>query len=127
MTPDVGQRFVDAIATRNWSALQALFAPEACFRALVPSRHPFREHHGPEAAVRQIEKWFRDGDVHELLESEVAQVQDRVRVRYLIRNHEPAGWHLVEQQAYITVGPDGVTACDLICSGFRPTDPPQQD
>ena len=121
---DVGQRFVNAVATRDWAALEAVFAPEVCFRALMPIRDGFREHRGRDAAARQIEKWFKDGDAHELLESGVSQMQDRIHVRYRIRNHEPDGWYLVEHHAYLTPGPEGVTACNLICSGFRPTAPP---
>lgn len=55
-----------------------------------------------------------------VLESDIEVIADRLRVRYRVRNHEPDGWFLVEQQAYLTTGPSGIEACNLICSGFRP-------
>ena len=130
MTPidastEVGRRFVTAIATRDWAGLATLFAPETRFRALTSGRNAFREHLDPAAAAGQIEAWFKDGDVHELLESSVERIETRVHVRYRIRNHELDGWFLVEQQAYLTPGPAGLIACDLICSGFQPTAAPE--
>jgi hypothetical protein len=121
-TPDhsVGHRFLRAIAERDWESLERLFAPDAIFRAVVPSQTPFREHQGGAAAAGQVSVWFKDADVHEVLESDVEVIAYRLRVRYRVRNHEPEGWFLVEQQAYLTTGPKGIEACNLICSGFRP-------
>ena len=97
-TPDhsVGHRFLRAIAERDWESLERL------------------------SAAGQVSVWFKDADVHEVLESDVEVIADRLRVRYRVRNHEPEGWFLAEQQAYLTTGPKGIEACNLICSGFLP-------
>ena len=124
--PDLslGHRFLRAITLRDWQGLERCFAPDATFRAVIPGKTPFREHQGGAAAAGQVSAWFKDGDVHEVLESDVGAIADRVRVRYRVRNHEPEGWFLVEQQAYLTLGPQGIEACNLICSGFRPVAAP---
>jgi len=118
--PALGDRFLRAIAQRDWKGLEDCFAPDAMFHAVIASQKPFREHQGGAAAADQVSAWFKDADVHEVLESDVEVIADRLRVRYRVRNHEPDGWFLVEQQAYLTPGPRGIQACSLICSGFRP-------
>jgi len=125
-TPDLslGRRFLDAITVRDWKSLEDCFAPDATFRAVVPGQRPFHEHQGGAAAADQLRAWFKDGDIHEVLESDIEVIADRLRVRYRVRNHEPEGWFLVEQQAYLTPGPRGIESCNLICSGFRPIAPP---
>ena len=127
--PDLslGLRFLRAIAERDWESLGHCFAPDATFRAVVAGKAPFLEHQGGAAAANQISAWFKDGDVHEVLESDVEVIADRIRVRYRVRNHEPEGWFLVEQQAYLTPGPRGIEACSLICSGFRPIAAPSTE
>ena len=54
------------------------------------------------------------------MSSSVEPVGDRVHVAYRIHEHEPDGWYLVEQQAYITPGDRGIAYLNLVCSGFRP-------
>jgi len=101
-------------------ALEACFGAGARFRAVVPNQaRPFREHVGPAAAVAQLRAWF-DGDVHELVDSGVNAVADRVLVRYRLRTHDAEGWFLVGQQAYLAVEAGAVAACNRVCSGFRP-------
>ncbi len=66
--PSLGHRFLRAIAERDWESLERCFAPNAVFRAVLPSQRPFREHQGGAAAAGQVRAWFQDGDVHEMLE-----------------------------------------------------------
>ncbi|HLA65077.1 MAG TPA: hypothetical protein VK600_00680 [Candidatus Saccharimonadales bacterium] len=120
-TIDLGHRFVEAIVAHDWEAVAACFEPSAEFRAVVPNaQRPFREHTGGEAAAGQIQKWFGDADVTELMESEVDQIADRVRITYRIHEHEPDGWYDVEQVAFVTPGEAGFEQMNLVCSGFRP-------
>lgn len=49
---------------------------------------------------------------------------DRLHLRYRIHGREDGEWFLVEQQAYATLGPDGIRFLNLVCSGFRPAPPP---
>jgi hypothetical protein len=122
--PAIGYRFVRSIADRDWAALAACFTSTAEFHAVTCGGQPFREKRGSAAIADQIRAWFQDGDVHELLESHVDVFVDRLHVRYRIRNREHGTWYLVEQHAFLRPGPDGIAACDLLCSGFLPIEPP---
>ena len=115
----LGRRFIDAIVAHDWDGLAACFAPEVRFTAVVPRDNAFRERVGPEAAAKQLQGWFGDADVTELVSSEVEPMADRVKISYRIHEHEPDGWYLVEQVAYADVGDAGFTAMNLACSGFR--------
>jgi hypothetical protein len=115
----LGRRFVDAIVAHDWDGVAACFMPDARFTAVIPKENAFRDRAGREAAARQLQAWFGDADVTELLSSEVEPLADRIRVVYRIHEHEPDGWYLVEQIAYATVGEAGFSEMNLACSGFR--------
>jgi hypothetical protein len=119
---EIGRRFIDAIVTHDWQAISDCFEADAHFRAVVPNTNPFRDRVGPAAAADQLRRWFGDADVTELVESAVEPMEDRVRVSYRIHEHEPDGWFVVEQQAYITLGDEAIAFMNLVCSGFRPVD-----
>jgi hypothetical protein len=120
----IGYRFVRSIADRDWAVLADCFASDAEFHAVIGSARPFHEKRGSAAIADQIRAWFVDGDVHELLDFSVGIVVDRLHVRYRIRNREHGTWYVVEQHAFLRPGPDGIAVCDLLCSGFRPIEPP---
>jgi hypothetical protein len=121
----LGREVVAAVEQRDWPRLAACMSPTVVFRAVVQNEsNPFREHHGPEAASAQVARWFDDGDPHELLDSDVGMVADRLHVRYRVRNREDGRWLLVEQHVFATVGADGIRNLDLVCSGFREIAPP---
>jgi hypothetical protein len=122
----VGERLVRAIADRDWDALAACFSSDARFHAVICSGQPFREKQGPTEIASQIRAWFQDGDPHELLESAVDVLENRLHVRYRVRNREQGRWHVVEQHAFLQLGPAGITVCDLLYSGFIPTEPPKR-
>jgi len=117
----VAHVFLDALAVRDFQRLETCFHPESHFRALVPPG--LREGTGPEETVGWLKKWFSGADHFEIVTSEINQVADRLRMAYRIRLHQPAGWHLVEQQVYCTVRDERIEAMDLLCSGFRPESP----
>jgi hypothetical protein len=120
---DLGHRFVAAIVAHDWDAVAACFAPGAEFRAVVPNaKRPFREMTGGDAAAEQIRKWFGDADVTQLVEGGVEPIADRIRIQYLIHEHEPDGWYDVEQVAFVTPGAEGFETMNLVCSGFRPVE-----
>ena len=100
----LGREIVGAIEHRDWARLAACFADDVTFRAVVPNREkPIREHVGPEAASAQIARWFDDGDIHEMLDSSVYLVGDRLHVGYRVRCREDGLWYLVEQHLFATV------------------------
>src|SRR3954453_17419512 len=114
-----GRAFIDAIVARDWDRIEACFEPNATFRGLVPKANPLRERKGGADAAAQMRSWFGDADVTELVDSTVEAMGDRVHIAYRIHEHEPDGWYLVEQQAYITPGDRGIAFKHLLCSGFR--------
>ena len=122
---ECGRALLAAFASRDWAALERTFAPDARLRAVIPnSERPFRDRVGAADAAAQIKAWFQDADVFEILDANVVPLADRVHVSYRVRVHEPDGWSLVEQQLYLTPGPEGIRFCNLVCSGFRPTEAP---
>jgi SnoaL-like domain len=116
---ELGRRFVESIVNHDWDGLAACFTEDARFTAVVPKDNAFRDRAGREAAARQLQAWFGDADVTELVSSEVEALADRVRIVYRIHEHEPDGWYLVEQIAYASAGRGGFTEMNLACSGFR--------
>jgi len=116
----LGRRLIDGIVAHDWAGIESCFEPNARLRAVVPQENPFRDRVGGQEAADQIRRWFGDADVTELVSSSVKPVGDRVHVAYRIHEHEPGGWYLVEQQAYITAGDRGIAYLNLVCSGFRP-------
>jgi len=115
----LGHRFVEAIVDHDWDALAGCFAEDARLTAVVPKENAFRERQGREAAAKQLQAWFGDADVTELVSSEVDPIADRVKIAYRIHEHEPDGWYLVEQVAYATIRDGRFADMNLACSGFR--------
>jgi hypothetical protein len=54
------------------------------------------------------------------MDSAVEPLVDRVKIMYRVHEHEPDGWYVVEQLAYVTPGDGGFARMNLACSGFRP-------
>jgi hypothetical protein len=113
----IGERFIAAIERRAWDELAESFDPMVQFRALTEKGS--REAASREDAARYLKRWFGDADQLILQSSEVALMQDRVRIAYRIRAHEDR-WYVVEQQAYCTIRDGQIKEMDLLCSGFRP-------
>ena len=111
---------VEALAAKDFERLQTLFAADVRFRALIPKG--LREDATAEDAAARMRGWFGDCDPLELLDSAVEQIADRVHVRYRFHAREEGDWHLVEQQAYLTVEDGRISDIDIVCSGFRVVD-----
>jgi hypothetical protein len=114
----LGRTFVESIVNRDWDRLAQCFEPEATFKAVTPNQNAFRDRVGRDAAARQLQAWFGDADVTELVSCAVEPMENRVHVGYRIHEHEPDGWYLVEQHAFFTPGATGIAAMSLVCSGF---------
>jgi hypothetical protein len=119
-TMALGRGLIDAIVAHDWDRIATLFEPGARFRAVVPKENGFRDRAGAAEIAKQFQTWFGDADVTEVMESSVEPVADRIRVAYRIHEHEPDGWYIVEQQAFVTPGDQGIAYMNLVCSGFRP-------
>jgi hypothetical protein len=120
-TAVLGESFVAALTAQQFETIETLFAPQARFRALVPSR--VCEGHTPAQATAWLQRWFGSADEVQVLQSTAQQVFDRLYVSYRVRLHDVInGWRVIEQHAYGSVQDDRIADLWLLCSGFRPDD-----
>ena len=116
---DVGEAFLQALANRDFEALQACLQQDVSFRALVPPG--IRQATDASGTVNRLRLWFGEADSFEMLRTEIGQVADRLSITYRIRLHDSDGWQVIEQRLYCDVGDDGrISILDLLCSGFLP-------
>jgi TusA-related sulfurtransferase len=119
---------LDALSDRRFDGVEAMLAPEARFRALVPPGPT--ERRGASSITQQLSQWFGSSEEFEVQEMNAEAVAGRVRIRYRfrLRPHPfvpESGWHVIEQQGYCDVADGKIAAVDVVCSGFRPE--PEED
>jgi hypothetical protein len=114
----VGQRFLTAFATRDYTQVEACFHPQAQFRALIPPG--LQEAADAAGATGHLRSWFGDADRFEMVDPMVEPVSDLLHIAYRLRVHDADGWQLFEQQAYCHTDDGRIEAMDLLCSGPRP-------
>src|SRR5262245_62066861 len=102
---EVGTRFLDALAQRDFGALAACFAPDAQLRAVVPPG--VREDDGAEAIAARLERWV--GETGTVVDSSADMVSDILRLRYVIREVAEQGPTVFEQTAYAEVDGGAIT------------------
>lgn len=125
-SPDPCKRLLHAVAERSISEIEACFAPTAVFRVLTP--HQLREEHGQAAIAARYAYWLAPLEPYALESGDVAQVSDRVRIRYRFLGRDPVnGWQLNEHTGYATVEDGAIVALNVACAGFRPTPSPQAE
>jgi hypothetical protein len=115
-------RLVDALAAQDAAALAECFAPAAEFRALTP--HGVRERTGAVEASALISRWFGDSTELQLLDSQSAEIGDRLHISYRFAGVEEDEAYVVEQHLFCTIGDGKIERADLLCSGFRPRSAP---
>jgi ketosteroid isomerase-like protein len=86
----VGEKFLQALANRDFDALQACFQPDMSFRALVPPG--VRQATDTWGGAKYLRRRFGDADSFEVLRTEIGHVTDRLPITYRIRLHDPDGW-----------------------------------
>ncbi len=75
---------------------------------------------GREQIARRFEAWFSRASDFEVLDSHRAQVGLRNRLSWRFRmSRDGQSREVIEQVAFITVGPEGISEIDLLCSGFQ--------
>jgi hypothetical protein len=112
------QRFLAALAVRDWAAIHDCLSPDIRLRALVPST--VREAEGPDEVVDRFKFWWDDLADFRILESSVEQMADRVQVRYRLTGIDPEdGPIVVEQQCYFIAPSGSIDAINSVCSGMR--------
>jgi hypothetical protein len=119
----VGEALLGAIAARDYESIAACFAADASFRVLTPG--PVREQTGPAEAAERYRAWLADFEGFDVLEGDVEEIADRVRIRYRFRGRDPEkGWQLNEHTGYAAIEGGLIRTLILTCTGFRPTPAP---
>jgi hypothetical protein len=117
---DLGRAFAEAIAAKDFAAVESLLHPEVDFAGLTASRSWTAT--GPEQVVVEVLRhWFDEHDVIDAtLAIETATVADRSHLAYRLSGHNRRGPFVVEQQAYLTAEGGRIGWMRVLCSGFRP-------
>jgi hypothetical protein len=119
----VGEQLLDAVAGRDYAAIEACFAPVATFDVLTP--HRLRRHSTAAEAAERYRSWLEPLEDFAVLERDAVAIADRVRVRYRFRGRDPkSGWQLNEHSGYAAVVDGRIASMTLTCAGFRPTPAP---
>jgi hypothetical protein len=116
-----GQRFAEAIASRDVEDLKATLSNAVDFKGLTPGR--FWEAASPDEVVEVVlDTWFGPTDHitgHQVADGNDVADTHRVSYRFEITNDD--GPHLIEQQLYYrTDANDRIDYARIVCSGYRP-------
>jgi hypothetical protein len=118
-----GRKLLDAIATRDFDRIRGCFAADAAFAVLTP--HRLRTHATAGEAAERYRFWLERLEEYELLDGDVEEIADRVRVRYRFSGRDPEkGWQVNEHTGYGTVAGDCFLTLNVTCTGFRPAQSP---
>jgi hypothetical protein len=117
-----GERYAEALASKDRATLIALLATPVDFQALTPGRHWQAVSAAQVIDEVVLGRWFGPGDeITELASVRAGRVGERQHVEYrltVLRDRRP---HLVEQQMYYEIDEDGrVSYARLLCSGYCP-------
>jgi len=116
---DVGTRFLEALASRDYETLGACFAADGTLRGVVPPG--LREADGRDAITERFRIWTGDVEEYEIADSEAAPFADMLRLRWVVQGVDPElGLNAYEQTAYAEVAGGEIVAMRLACSGHRP-------
>jgi hypothetical protein len=109
--------FLTALSLRDFGRLAECLAPSAQARMLLP-RGP-EVSSGRDEIARRLEGWFASGTDFGVLEShhELVGLRHRLSWRFRMSRNNQAP-EIIEQVAFVDVGPDGISEIDLLCSGF---------
>lgn len=109
--------FLAALSIRDFDRLAQCLAPSAQARLLLPRGPEVQS--GRDDIARRFQGWFAAGSDFSVLGASSERVGPRHRLTWRLRmsrNLQPP--EIVEQVAFVDVGPDGISDIDLVCSGF---------
>ncbi len=113
-TPDA---FLTAISARDFGRLAECLAPSAQARLLLPRGPEVQS--GRDDIARRFQGWFAGGSDFSVLAASHEPVGQRHRLTWRLRmRRNLQAPEIVEQVAFVDIGPNGITAIDLLCSGF---------
>jgi TusA-related sulfurtransferase len=111
------KKFLELLAARDFERLAGTLASDAHARLLLP--YGLEEPAGRDAIVRHIERWFGSASVFELTSSSEEQIGPRHRLDWRFNVVRDGHSQVIEQVAFLDLGPDGIKQLDLLCSGFQ--------
>lgn len=118
LVTDLGTRFLEALAERDYEALGGCFTADGTLRAIVPPG--VREADGREAIVERFRIWTEDCEEYEVAESDAAPFADLLRLSWVVKSVDPEeGPCAYEQTAYAEVANGQIARMRLACSGDR--------
>lgn len=117
----VGGLFVEAFANRDFERMTTALSSAVRLRAMLPPGP--MDWQGAADVAGVFSSWFGEAEDFELIDATVGEVGGRLHLSWRIRLRPApfgigAGWHVIEQQAYVDAG-DTIEAIDLLCSGFH--------
>ena len=113
----IPEAFITAISARDFDGLAECLTPSAQARLLLPRGPEVQS--GRDAIVRRIQGWFGAGTDFSVLATSHEPVGLRHRLSWRLRmSRNLQAPEIVEQVAFVDVGPDGISDIDLLCSGF---------
>lgn len=116
--------FLEALVARDFERLAACIAPSARARLLLP--RGAEDVLGRDRIVARIAGWFGGATEFQILARGHDEVGDRRRLSWRVRLvRDGRTWEVIEQVAFVDVGPDGIHELDLLCSGFMPEPVPE--
>jgi hypothetical protein len=113
----VPDAFLGAITSRDFGQLVECLAPTANARLFLPRGPEVRS--GRDEITRRLEGWFATATDFVVLEAHCEPIGHRNRLNWRFRLSRDGQTHeVIEQVAFVDVGPDGISEIDLLCSGF---------
>ena len=117
-TLHVAERFVSALARKDFVELERCFAADVRFRALVPTG--YNEAYNAHDAARFFEHWFGDVEPLQLRSARLSQLGSRTLVGYGVAGYEDGMAFSCEQTLYCDIIGNQLAHVNLLCSGFIP-------
>lgn len=114
------QTLLDAITSRDASAMEGALTPEAILRALLPSGAI--EVRGSSAIAARFHAWFGAAPTFVVLDASTTPIADLDHVSYRARVRQPDATTdtVIEQHLICSANGTAVETIDLVCTGFRP-------
>jgi TusA-related sulfurtransferase len=114
---------LSAISSRDFAAFARCLAPTAQARLSLPRGPELQS--GRHDIARRFEGWFAPATDFEVLDTGCEPVGPRYRLNWRFRlSRHGVSHEVIEQVAFVSHGPDGITDIDLLCSGFLRDDQP---
>jgi len=117
MDTNIGEKFIQYLAARDYEKMSGLFHDSVTARLLIPGG--LLTVYTSESLMNKINGWFADSDIFELKDYIISQPGGKLGIRYRFTGRENGKSYIVEQQTFSRLLDGRITAFDLLCSGFQ--------